>query len=56
MELTFGAQVGVKAPSSNLHMAGAWEVPYWPNKIKQQRKRSNNGNTRRTTKARLAST
>jgi hypothetical protein len=28
MELTFGAQVGVKVPSSNLHMARAWEVSY----------------------------
>jgi hypothetical protein len=28
MELTFEAQVGVKAPCSNLHMARAREVPY----------------------------
>ncbi len=27
-ELTFGAQVGVKAPSSDLHMARVGEVPY----------------------------
>ncbi len=34
MELTFSAQVGVEVRSSNLHMARAREIPYWPRKTK----------------------